>query len=231
MNKRFLSLVLCMCMLCTAGVALADNEVTYPENQTTTFNTPVDVEITAIAKNTAVEDAEDVYSVEIVWGDMKFAYGYSSESTTAEWDPATHTYKMTTEDGNDATKGWYMLNESTSLTNTGAVELGLTTQDAVLVFNHSNKPVDVKIAIEDITADGGDTEELKAKFATTGGETTSTDGSTYTLSAGVEQDVYNKDTASVYGKVSMESDKTEYTTSTPIAKLNVTISKPATENE
>ena len=94
MTKRFLSLVLCLCMMCTASVAFAADEVTYPEG-TTTFGTEVGVNITAIATDTAVTNAADVYSVEIVWGDMKFAWGRGSEEYPATWNPATHQYEIT----------------------------------------------------------------------------------------------------------------------------------------
>ena len=228
MIKRFLSLVLCLCLLSTATVALADNEVTYPDGQTN-FDNEVGVNITAIAKDTSITNADDVYSIEIVWGDMKFAYGYGSGTTTATWNPETHEYEVTnTSDNSEATKGWYMLNEGTEVKPSSTnFDLSAGTQDTVMVFNHSNQPVNAKIVITDEI----DSENLTATFTkSSGSELVEGSSDTYALEAGVEKDPYNADKANVIGKVSITQESMTSTTELTIAKLNVTISKPATTN-
>lgn len=228
MIKRFLSLVLCLCLMSMATVALAESKI-FDNSAITEGNASQEINITAVAVSTSEENAATVYSVEIVWGDMKFAWGYSSETTTATWNPETHTYTYESKtDDEDAKEGWYMLNETTALSHTGAEELGLTTQDAVLVFNHSNAKVDVAITTEDVTSDA-DVDTLDATFNASN-DTVAEEGTgdnTWTLKEGTVGTVYANDGSSVAGTVSIDKDMTtpeSYEEAVTIAKLTVTIS-------
>ena len=228
MIKRFLSLVLCLCLMSMATVALADT-TTFDHDAITGNEASETIDITAVAVSTSEENAETIYSVEIVWGDMKFAWGYSSETTTATWDPETHTYSYESKtDNEDAKEGWYMLNETTALKHDGAEELGLTTQDAVLVFNHSNAKVDVAITTEDEKSEA-DVDALTATFNVSNDTVAEagTEDNTWTLKEGTVGDIFANDGSSVAGTVSIDKEMTSpesYEEAVTIAKLTVTIS-------
>lgn len=233
MMKRFLSLVLCLCLMCTASIAFAATETQEPD-ESGAFEGAT-VPITAIAKSTAIDQNDAVYSVEIVWGDMKFAYGYSAETTTAVWVPSEHAYTVYENDENGevtenvASKGWYMLNEETKLNVANSAKLDdnddfiLDTQDAVMVFNHSNRAVDVKIEVEE---EETTPEDLTAEFTKAGNAAASaTAENTWALTAGTENNVYADDGSCVIGTVKIKESEMTSTTTLTVAKLNITITK------
>lgn len=236
MIKRFLSMVLCLCLLCTASVALADNEVDLPDDKTANLGTENSVNITAVAVESPDVTQVDVYSIEVVWGDMQFAYGYT-KNTTKTWDPDTHEFIYTvTGSTNEATEDWYMVNESKALELDAANDVGLTTQNAVMVFNHSSQPVDVKIAIDDV--DDVETEgafNLTATFTKkedNAAQAHATEQYTWVLKEGKIGDRYENDGSCVMGTVKINEkpegdDVATYKSAIPIAKLSVTVSKPA----
>lgn len=237
--KRLISLILCLCMLSMGAVAFAaDNKMTETATDDTDFGEGASIDITAVATNKS-EDAENtVYSVEIVWGDMQWAYGFSGKTTVARWNPVTHTYDYykkdsdtgeTTDNKLDSTaQDWYLKNEATALTNTGAEEIELTTQNAVMVFNHSNKPVDVAISKTD-EDDKPDTITVN-NFTASKGVTTANDDGKYELARGEKKVVYSATNSTCVGgtiKVTGTPDESDLDEETPItlAKVSVTISK------
>lgn len=237
MNKKLISLALCLCLLSSMAVAaFADGEISYPTNQTGNFDTAYGVDITAIASDSTATAQKHAYSVEIIWGDMKFAWGYSAAKETT-WDPETHTWSEETNiDLDNATKEWRLLTE-TALTADGAVAAGLTTNDAVLIFNHSSLPVLANIAIDntDTTVDTIPGAGITAGFtATSANNIPDVTTGNYTLVAAAadsaRHDLTNNANAMVYGKVSL-TDPTDPTqipeNEAAVAKLNITISKPA----
>lgn len=252
--KRILAMMLCLSLLCMGAVAIAEEEgetiasnpITYPDGSMDFDDAEsATVNITAIATSTSLKETPDVYSVEIVWGDMQFAYGYGAKETVAKWNPEKHIYEYFEKDSDvEAKTGWYMLNEDEDLENDGAKAIGLTTQDAVMVFNHSNQPVDVAIAIEQ----GSAIEALSAKFTSnaTGAvnETEDTDNNTksYELKKATESVMNNEgeyttdnrwvdDGSCVFGQISITgmTDNVELPedNAVTIASMTVTISKHA----
>lgn len=236
--KRLLSLILCLCMLSMGAVAFADGSqsVTTDENGDLT-NASASISITAVATNKSEEAEDTVYSVEIVWGDMQWAYGFSGKTTVAKWNPEEHTYEYyeknseneATGDKLDSSKqGWYLVNEATALTNKGANAIKLTTQDAVMVFNHSNKPVDVAISKTD---ESNKPENITVgDFAASTGVKTQNKEGKYELARGEKDRVYDKDNSTCVGgtiTVSGTPGESDLNGVTPVtlAKVSVTISK------
>ena len=231
MIKRLLSLALCLCLLSTATVAFAANESQSPDETTGLF-AGKSVDITAIAKNTAIENAPDVYSVEIVWGDMAFAWGYEDPTandpaaSAAVWNPATHQYEINGTAVTAGDKAWYMPNtEALTVVYGDKLEQGdtfvKTTQDSVMVFNHSSLPVDVAIAIDN-TADDVDA------IATAGIDASFVRAEVNKQLGVTVGDVYAEDSSLVNQvKLSEPTDESVLPTDAPkvVAALNVTISK------
>ena len=80
-----------------------------------------------------VNKANDVYSVNITWGAMKFTYTIPD---TAEWDPETHAY--TAGSGSDS----------------GTWSCDTPDGDKITVTNHSNKPVTVGYSVKTVNITG-----------------------------------------------------------------------------
>lgn len=233
MFKRFLSLVLCLCLLGMASVAFADTDVQTPNPDNFAGK---ELDITAVATNTAEESTTTVYSVEIVWGDMQFAYGYSSAVSEMQWNPETHMYDIPVVKGTgaEANKGWYMLNEDTpvAVTNPKQTDDSFipTTQDSIMVFNHSNATVDVEIKTSDVPDTASLTATVAANADCSANTTDITGGFSCTLSKGADGDIYKNDGSCVYGTVSINGvisveNADAYSSEVTIAKLTVTISK------
>jgi len=228
MNKKLISLLLCLCIFSSLAVsAFAETKVI----DDTGFDTPYGVDITAIAKNSDGTKTNHVYSVEIAWGNMQFAWGYvnSKEST---WDPENHKWVETEIADENNTKEWYLVDDTGfTLEDTAA---DLTTNDAVLVFNHSSLPVDAQIAV----TDEADVASIIASFNANGGVTANAETGKYNLVAAANESAYhdftNNANAMVYGKVSLADPTPKQEALIPtnnavtVAKLNVTISKPTT---
>lgn len=235
--KKIISMLLCVCLLSSMAVmAFADGEVSYPTGKTGNFDTPYSVDITAIASNSTATAQNHNYSVEIIWGDMAFAWGYTAAKEST-WDPDTHTWSEATNiDTSTATKAWRLVTE-TALTDPGAVAANLTTNDAVLVYNHSSLPVLAKIEIDntDATTDVIYEAGITANFTATSANSTTDASGNYTLVAAAvdsaRHDLTNNKNAMVYGQVSLTNPTDEskiLETVSNVAKLNVTISKPTT---
>lgn len=111
------------------------------------------IDIYAQAFDSAIANATHVYKVEIVWGDMAFAWGATDEITKT-WHPNEHSY---TDDADSREKKWYLLDETTELTQleydtdgTYASILSGTAQSYVVMFNHSDQPVNANVKITEI---------------------------------------------------------------------------------
>lgn len=76
-----------------------------------------------------VNNANDVYSVNIAWSAMEFTYTIPS---TAEWDPEKHVYTA----GSDGDNGTWSCDT--------------TDEDKITVTNHSNKPVTVGYSVKNV---------------------------------------------------------------------------------
>lgn len=269
MSKRFISLILCLCMLCMGTIALADDTPAPVTTDVVDLDSAPDhdpaeadnmgdlgkgysTDITAIAENDTETVTPIKYSVEIVWGDMQFAWGYVYTEEEI-WDPETHTYKTVTigDDGFNGTKDWYMVNndEGDALKNAGAVAMDLTTQDAVLVFNHSNAPVDAKIDIDNsANTDAINAAGIDASFnvASTKAPNKNTNTGAYQLNYGTEGKPFADDGTSIMGTISLTKPEgqdaidaleaalgatDENPTAKVVAKLTVTISKSTMEKQ
>ncbi len=140
---------------------IIDVDGTVDEDGNVSFGDGTDIDISAILENDANSQGPR-YTVEIVWGDMKFAWGFS-EASGGEWDVETHTYL--TVDGSEAYKTWYLVDDS-ALTAGGAGQVKYGWDDAapagenatditnnhVLVINHSNEAVTCLARVEDSIA-------------------------------------------------------------------------------
>ncbi len=113
------------------------------------FGDTTSIPVYAILQNVDQDDSIK-YSVEIVYGDMQFAWGFSEESGGV-WNPETHQYETTEGDGSTQTayKTWYLVNDAV-LTAGGAASYDMELNNShVLLVNHSNAPVQATLEITD----------------------------------------------------------------------------------
>ena len=185
-----------------------------------------------------------VYKVELEWGDMQFAIGDMTDGLKI-WDPTTHSYSWTGEHqpGEDE---WYLVNAETYLGDGKAYVEKLTneehrTQAHILVFNHSNSPVNATVELEEVAVDTvtmGLTGEADYGVSTTADvELTDngTDVSTYacTLNAGVVGEIYNLETdkkacavVKVWPTSAVEdANKDLFPVTTAVAQLTITLDR------
>lgn len=181
MKKRFLSALLCLCLLSGllavtvfADSVIADNLDTttgdnYAEFTSDTYSKDIDIYAQALDSESTRKN--DAYKVELVWGDMAFAWG-SKVTETKKWDPTTHTYEVTEAKEEE---GWWLIDDSTELSlshDTGNAYANIVTgtkQNNVLMFNHSSKPVNANVSIAVADANSGITPSIAdASFGTTG---------------------------------------------------------------
>lgn len=102
-------------------------------------------------ENITISD-ETKYSVDVIWGSLKFTYSATSTAaTTLVWDPATHTYTDGAENSTTPFTWTY---------DTGANE--------VTVKNHSNAAVNVTFAFTATENAGSVTASLKETNAAEG---------------------------------------------------------------
>lgn len=247
MKKRFMSALLCLCLLSglLAATAFADSVIADNLDATTGdgyAEFPADsayqqqIDIYAQALDSDATRKNDTYKVELVWGDMAFAWG-SKVTETKKWDPTTHTYGVTEE---KETAGWWLIDETTPLTlshdadgSYSNVVTG-TKQNNVLMFNHSSKPVNANVSIALADANSGISPSIAdASFGAVGAA--AADGSIdfaldYDKVGGV---VYSKDNATAAAvAVSLANEPADGllndTTPTTVAVVTVQLSLPAT---
>lgn len=170
------------------------------------MGTTTEIEIYAKQVDKYTLETPFVYKVEIEWGDMQFAIGDMTDGLKI-WDPADHTYSWTGEQpGADE---YYLVHEDVYLgEGKGYTENAITntehrTQAHIVMFNHSNAPIDAQVDLSEVAVDtvtmsligetdyGISTTETDA-LADTGTGTSSYD---VIMQAGVVGDVYNTDTA------------------------------------
>lgn len=246
MMKRFLSLILCLCLLGTASVALADGELDLTNaanvadangnklsandsgKKTGNFDTNYSTDITVQVGDATENAYSDVYSVEIVWGEMAFTWG-NKKTTTYTWNPETHSYTST--ETKTENKDWHLVNGN-PLTHEGAQEIGYTTQGSVMVFNHSNQPVTATISVDN-TSDATNITNLDAQL------TNSATSNSSTLSAATHQadannlnkwKVYLADKVEISGSLTEDQETNWGDGNKVLAKLTVKIEK-ATAND
>ena len=201
------------------------------------------IDIYAQAFDNAVANADHVYKVEIVWGDMKFAWG-STDQIVRTWQPDTHSY-TSNEDSRE--EKWYLVNEGAELTKleydangTYAGVLTGTAQNYVVMFNHSDQPVNANVQIIDIynEADDADNQDNIVpsltpveSFGTSG--TQAQDGSfdfelDYDAETGVIYSTENGTAAAAYVSLSEApaDGVLNTTTDTTVARITIKLSIP-----
>lgn len=258
MKKRFMAALLCLCLLTGTFTAAYAGEIIADTLDSTTgdgyaeFDTSADeaysmeADIYAQAFDNAIVNAQDVYKVEIVWGDMAFAWGATDEITKT-WQPADHTYSS---NANDRNEEWYLISDSklTKLEyNTDGTYDSIltgTTQNYVLMFNHSNQPVDANVKITEIYQNAEDSSNsdnitamltLDNAFGTTAAENAADGGYDYALSYDTETGViYSKENgtaAAAYVQLSGKPNDgvLNDTTPTTVARITITLSIPETD--
>ena len=271
MKKRFMAALLCLCLLTgvwTAAAYATDLEggdaivmpstgsgspLTVDNIEATTgegydvFDTANDIaysksiDIYAQAIDTAIENAGTVYKVEIVWGDMAFAWG-ADDKITKTWNPTDHSYS---NDANQREKGWYLLDKENALTklayNDGSYSniLSGTAQNYVVMFNHSNAAVNANVKLTEIYQGAEDTTNidlitaslLPAAFGVTG-TGAANGGYDYALSydteSGVIYSTTNDTAAAAYVELTGQPNDGVLNASAPttVAKITVTLSIP-----
>ena len=200
MTKKLIAILLTLCLLLGMTAAAFAEEITYPggtfidqEDTDGTLDTDdeldtnsTSLEVRAVLKNTDAADDPIVYNVELIWGNMLWAWGNDGGYTY--WDPVDHV-EITV--GNTV-NGWYLLSDETlSVTYNANRDFGdgetksatvtdLGEQSDLLVFNHSNAPVDVKVTVDDSTASDQDVVISNGDTTTEADDTT---GLTKSLSA------------------------------------------------
>lgn len=264
MNKRIITLLLTLCLLMgMATAAFAEDATSGPSAGTeditgdSTFTSGANqTEIGVWAKLedeniTAVDEVE--YNVELVWGDMTFAWGKNSQAENNEvvrnWDPETHTWD-TNDEVDEANTGWYLVNEETALNSSYSFLPTDATQAHLYIYNHSTAAVDVNVAVNQA---GYTTHNVVPKLHAGGfGVTTTTtvtdagvDSMAFDLASAVVDEDYATNEAdndaTVHGGDTAASVKVWPTETAPedtlgedpvaIAKLVVTISKDADATE
>ena len=173
MKKRFMSALLCLCMLggLLAATTFADPVFVTADDfdENGIYTTETDIFAVAMDGDGTVKN--DAYKVEIVWGDMAFAWA-TEVTETQVWQPATHTYDIQTVHGESA---WRLVDEDTALTLSRDADGAYTDivtgtkQSNVLLFNHSSKPVDANVSIVAADADSNITPSISdANFGAAG---------------------------------------------------------------
>lgn len=178
MYQKFLSVLLCLCLLCGMSTAMAEstditdvtdlNFATEYENARQIDEAPGSVDGNNVYTGTMKINvlAEDVpndyeppeYYVEIVWGAMYFGYGALGEGQKL-WNTEEHKYEYRGIGDNDIETGWFLINEEKLDDSYNKGENGVawvhgngidTTQAHVLIFNHSNRAVVVDATVEEV---------------------------------------------------------------------------------
>lgn len=169
MKKRIMAALLCLSLLtgtaavyaeeetgttAASGSEKVDNLGTEGNKQFDEINYTSDsIEINAVAMQESPSlEHEHVYQVEIVWGDMAFAYGATDEITKT-WKPENHTY---TDNADEREKKWYLVDEESALTTLqldaegtyASTILTGTKQNHVVLINHSDNTVVANVKIE-----------------------------------------------------------------------------------
>lgn len=201
--------------------------------------------VTLVVKDTDFADEPPVYEVELNWGDMAFKLTRVT-SRSYEWDPRTHTHHQVGATST-STKGWNLVNTSELALSANPdvvilndVQYG---QDHIIIFNHSNMPVEATLQLDDASeTDGVDVRLSKVEGAPASDSTTKK--YTSTLARGdesirqdvpnyevTESKVYNTPDAYTVAKVTPSgTPATEIAsdTETTIATVTITLKK-ATE--
>ncbi len=103
--KRLLAIILVAAMAaCACVVASADTITNFNTNNTASAE--VSVAFVNAKTEETIETAETVYSVEIGISDMSFNWKVNNTTETVNkivWDPATHTYKVGSTEGETVT--------------------------------------------------------------------------------------------------------------------------------
>lgn len=270
MYKKFLSILLCLCLVCAAGMATAEttdetdlNYATEHEPARTVEEAPGSVDGNNVYTSTAevtvtVEEEKNdreppEYYVEIVWGAMYFGYGALEEGYKM-WNTETHEYEYQDKDGQAAEVGWFLINEETLDDEYNEGENGVawvhgngieTSQAHVLIFNHSNRAVNVDANIMDEAAYDEDMDAIMEPITEPAVSTVDVtmDGeqkATALLPRGVHQneniapDTRWLPETTIGFVVNMQGDGSGLPdTKTLVAKLNITISEAdaVTEDE
>lgn len=196
-------------------------------------------------------DTPFVYKVEIEWGDMQFAIGDMTDGLKI-WNPKNHTYRWTGEQpGADE---YYLVNAETYLGEGKAyAETAITntehrTQAHIVMFNHSNAPVDVQVDLSEVAVDTvtmsliGEADYGISTVETEALEDKGTGTSSYDviMQAGVVGEIYNTEAANqacAVVKVWPNEEKTPaegvntdlFPVTTAVAKLTITLNYVAPE--
>ena len=189
MNRKILSVLLCLCLLFGAASAEDYKDITDLTGENDTYATEYEpardqdeangavengtytgkmtVTVTVEEESSSYEPPE--YYVELVWGAMYFGYGALEEGYKL-WDTETHEYKYQDKDGGEAELGWFLISDATLDASYNSGENGVawvhqsmdTTQAHVLVFNHSNRyvGVDAQITYSGADKDGVDVTQI-----------------------------------------------------------------------
>ena len=261
MNKRLITVFLILCMLmsifsASAFATEATIDVDIYADGSTSKTTEEDkalpysnnsIDVTAKAQNEA-PNASAVYEVELVWGDMAFAWGThdtageeNGQDYTLTWNPETHKYEDNGDEALTKEAGWYLISEETlTLPERGvddAVESAssvVTTakNDNVLIFNHSNAAVKAEITVNEDTTDGSSEYDADTKLTNVSGyastdSTTSDTSIIYELPAAKLSDIYNNDTTAVVqvAPTKTDVDAEDLKDVKTIATITVTISQ------
>ena len=234
-----------------SGLVIVDNIESTTDGNYATFDTETevayskDIDISAQAFDSAIANATHVYKVEIVWGDMAFAWGATDEITKT-WHPDDHSY---TDDADDRENKWYLLDEATELTQleydtdgTYASVLSGTAQNYVVMFNHSDQPVNANVKITEIYQDAEDTGDADSDNITAALNPVEGFGTTATQAGDGSYDYqlsYDTETGVIYSKangtaaalsVGLDGEPADGVlnaeTNTTVARITITLSIP-----
>ena len=191
----------------------------------------------------------NVYQVELVWGDMAFAYG-KADAIYQKWNTEKHKYEPDTETAAQRDVEWYLINKGTPLKPKYYDEtkhktvLASTDQNYVVMFNHSDMPVNANVFLTDVNAPDASAadDNILAVLKTNddfGADVTNsaTAGYDYALAAAAaNSDIYANNNAAAALYVEMDGSKGAPTTNAlndtnnrTVAKITVTFSLPTAQ--
>ena len=242
----------------TGGWVIADNLGSTADEEYVLFDTTAaeaaystSVDIYAQAIDTAYTNADRAYKVELVWGDMAFAWG-ATDAITKTWTPSDHSY----DDNKDSRKEeWYLISDAALTRLEYNDEAGTydsiltgTQQNYVLMFNHSNAAVNANVKIteiyqgaEDEDTAATDSDNITAtiapveSFGVAGTENETEGGYDFALDFDDETEVIYSGTNGTAGAacVTLANEPAENvlneTTSTTVARITVKITIPAAD--